>query len=166
MWFISLVNCRCTDFSKRTAKCDILLWTRYASWEMTIDYSIVSTSVFKKIHTPLPASIRSDESKDWNPGVFNKVENTKSYSDISSKLNITQRYADMYSECITMEATLPLCTPSDCQGHFYDIPYLPHLVMCFQNTNLLRKVIFVFTGRNDHFKHTDFGQEYGIQILS
>ena len=49
------------------AKCDILLETSDASWELSIDFSIVSALLFKKKYPPPPALPESNDSKDGSP---------------------------------------------------------------------------------------------------
>ena len=152
--FVFLLNCRCTDFSKRMAKCDILLETSDASWELSIDFSIVSALLFKKKYPPPPALPESNDSKDGSPyEAFGELNNIKSFSGITG-------------EWLTMEATLPPCKPSDCQGHFYNNPTLAHSVMLFHNGDLVGKVISEFTGCDLPFKRIDFGQEHGMKMLS
>ena len=123
---------------------------------MNIEYSIVSAAIFKKLYPP-PITKPQESSSATAPG---------GYTDISSGLENIKCYSDIYNEWLTMEATLPPCKPSDCQGHFYDNPCLPHSVMCFHNIDLLGKAISEFTGRDVPFKRTDFGQEHGIKMLS
>lgn len=145
---------RCTDFSKRTAKCNILLENADATWDLTIDFSIVSALIFKKKYPPptaLPDSIKSQGENPYE--ALGELGNVKSFSDITC-------------EWLTMEATLPPCKPSDCEGHFYDNPTLAHSVMLFHNGDLLGKAISEFTGRDLPFKRSDFGQEHGMKMLS
>ena len=145
---------RCTDFSKRKAKCDIILENADATWELTIDFSIVSALLFKKKYPPPPALPKSAKSNCESPyEAFGELNNIKSFSDVSG-------------EWLTMEATLPPCKRSDCKGHFYDNPTLAHSVMLFHNGDLLGKAISEFTGLDLPFKRSDFGQEHGMKMLS
>jgi len=149
-----IIFVRCTDFSKRKAKCDIILENADATWELNIDFSIVSALLFKKKYPPPPALPKSAKSNCESPyEAFGELNNIKSFSDFSG-------------EWLTMEATLPPCKRSDCKGHFYDNPTLAHSVMLFHNGDLLGKAISEFTGLDLPFKRSDFGQEHGMKMLS
>ncbi len=133
---------RCTDFSKRTAKCQILLEHGDATWEANIEYFIIAGSVFEKMH---PA--RQDSHKSF------QTDNNISYESIRT-LNNIKSFSDLTGKWLTMEATMPPCKPSDCQGHFQNNPALPHSFMLIPNVGrylLLLLLPFASKTRNSLF---------------
>ena len=68
-----------------------------------------------------------------------------------------------------MEATLPPTKQSDCEGHFVNIPALPHSVMVFHNCDLIGQALSEFTGVDIPFKTQTSGMgfhDHGMQIIS
>lgn len=113
--------CRCTDFSKRTAKCQVLLEHGDATWELSIEYFIIAGPVFEKMH---PARHLHKSSTPTDNGI--SYESVRVLNDIKS-------FSDLTGEWLTMEATMPPCKPSDCEGHFQNNPALPHSSMLIPN---------------------------------
>ena len=131
--------------------CDILLENDDATFAATLELSVVSASLFKRKYPPPPALPECPKTSPYE--TFDGLDNIKSFSDISG-------------DWLTMEATLPPCKPTDCQGHFYDNPTLAHSVMLFHNCDLLGKAISEYTGLDLPYKRSDFGQEHGMKMLS
>lgn len=113
---------RCTDFSKRTAKCQILLEHGNATWEVSIEYFIIAGSVFEKMH-PAPQDLLNSSTL---------IDKSISYESMRLLSDI-QSFSDLTGKWLTMEATMPPCKPSDCQGHFQNNPALPHSFMLIPN---------------------------------
>ncbi len=119
--FAGLCTSRCTDFSKRMAKGELLLENDDGTWRVIFDNHIVPEPLFRKMYPP--------------PQVLPEWTNPKCgspYGDLGALSNIT-RVWNFAGECLTMEATLPPTKPSDCQGHFFNNPTLPHSIMVFHN---------------------------------
>jgi hypothetical protein len=118
--------CRCTDFSKRTAKCQILLEHGDAIWELNINYYVIAEPVFEKMH-PAPA----------RQGIHKSSSSTQTSTSISYEslrtLNDIRSFSDITGEWLTMEAIMPPCKANDCQGHFQNNPALPHSFMIIPN---------------------------------
>lgn len=55
------------------------------------------------------------------------------YSELGPSLSNISRVSVFAGDCLTMQATLAPTMQSDCEGHFVNIPALPHSVMVFHN---------------------------------
>lgn len=129
---------RIADFTKRSAKCDIILETSEATWKMSIQFHVVPEKLFKKKFPTTTVEAQASPTTD-------AIATESPYSKNMELENI-KTYSDSYSEWLTMEATLPPCTASDCLGHFPDLPNLAHSVMLNYNSHLAGKAISSLTG--------------------
>ena len=149
-----------SKISKRCTKCEVYLETNDVTWYMTIDLSIISNIVFKKMNPPstnilkhCPGSIQSE-----NP-----------YSSMKESLLDKKMYTNVSNTWVTMEARLSPSTPFECRGHFDDNATLPHSVMLYHNFYLLGNTISELTSTSIPFKLNDFShttQDSGTQILN
>lgn len=84
------------------------------------DLLIIAEPIFQKMYPPPPVIL--PELAGFNP-----------YRKLGPTLSNITRVSAFAGYCLTMEATLPPITQSDCEGHFVNIPALPHSIMVFHN---------------------------------
>ncbi|KAL3798234.1 hypothetical protein ACHAW5_008315 [Stephanodiscus triporus] len=158
-----IILARCIDFSKRMAKIEFLLENDDGTWTVTFDNYVVAEALFHKKYPPPP--VLPELAKPKGDSELANLKGGSPYGELGELINITRVWA-FAGECLTMEATLPTTKPSDCQGHFYNNPTLPHSIMVFHNCDLIGRAMSEFTGVDIPFKQSDFGQYHGMKILS
>lgn len=110
---------RCIDFSKRKAKCEYLIESNSGTCRVMFDFFIITEPIFHKMYPPPPVILSESA---FNP-----------YCEVGPTLSNITRVSAFAGYCLTMEATLPPTSQSDCEGHFVNIPALPHSIMVFHN---------------------------------
>lgn len=128
--FFSGLVPRCIDFSKRMAKIEFLLENDDETWSVSIDIYAVAEALFHKKYPPPP--VLPELVKPKGDSELASLKGGNPYGELGELINITRVWA-FAGECLTMEATLPTTKPSDCRGHFYNNPTLPHSIMVFHN---------------------------------
>ena len=121
------------------------------------DFFVIAEPIFQKMYPPTPPVILP-ELADFNP-----------YRELGPTLSNISKVSAFAGDCLTMEATLPPTKQSDCEGHFVNIPALPHSVMVFHNCDLIGQALSEFTGVDIPFKTQTSGMgfhDHGMQIIS
>ena len=121
------------------------------------DFFVIVEPIFQKMYPPTPPVILP-ELADFNP-----------YRELGSTLSNILKVSAFAGDCLTVEATLPPTKQSDCEGHFVNIPALPHSVMVFHNCDLIGQALSEFTGVDIPFKTQTSGMgfhDHGMQIIS
>ena len=137
----SAITARCTELTKRTATCEILMKTSKDTFarHLTVTYVVLSERAFKRMYPPT-GGIAS----------FGKPIDSP-YANFRGSPTPTM-LKNLSKQSTTFRAALPTPHASQCSGHFNDNPALPVAFFTAYLIDITGQSIAMMSGTNIPFK--------------